>query len=117
MSSVAIVRSEEGWSAMYVNCKLAYQGDSWDAAEVLEVLAARRRRIDSVYTFNVTEETLESWGYEYPPTLDELDLVGYECAACSSKPGSPTLCAVCVEQREVTLERLWQGPRPMTCVL
>lgn len=40
-----------------------------------------------------------------------LDLDLYECAACSAKPGAPTLCEDCVARRD-RAGKWWKGPRP-----
>ncbi|GMV20034.1 MAG: hypothetical protein AMXMBFR56_82580 [Polyangiaceae bacterium] len=36
----------------------------------------------------------------------------YECAECSAKPGSPSLCRRCLEARAAAGDK-WRGPLPM----
>lgn len=44
------------------------------------------------------------------PNATASESIDYECDACSAKPGSPTLCEICLAR--MARSKNWGGPRP-----
>ena len=84
----------------------------FNVGQALEKQGEYPKAIDAYQSF---AQGLARLGYVtliYDPIAKQLDdpLAAYECAPCSAKSGSPTLCDDCLRRREYFGTR-WRGPR------
>ncbi len=81
----------------------------------ISMIWPKRMLLDMCFTYGMEAEEKRGRGRcvrvsvtKATPSPDETPEL-YECEACASQPGSPTLCSRCLRQRDWAQD-LWQGP-------